>query len=128
MSGSPDWKPNRRYKASASEWRQLRELKEGMCRVCRKQWGTNLHHLVGKGVGGDDVADNLVPLCGLGNAAGCHGLIHAQDETACVKLGASLTTNERGYVIAKKGAYFLADRYRVSQRLGNYFVTGLEAA
>lgn len=127
MAG-PDWKPSaKRYRASASEWRTLRELKEGPCRVCRVQWGTNLHHLVPRGLGGDDTADNLVPLCGSGTT-GCHGLVEIHDDTACLRLGASLTTNERGYVISKKGAYYLSDRYRVSQRLGDYIVTGLERA
>jgi hypothetical protein len=51
-------------------------------RWCRshRAWGdfviaTNCHHVLGKAQGGDDVVDNLIPICGSGSA-GCHGALH----------------------------------------------------
>lgn len=49
------------------------------CRSCRRLGvfvrATNCHHLLGKGQSGDDVLDNLIPICGHGSA-GCHGALH----------------------------------------------------
>src|SRR5688500_4725357 len=104
----PDPKPARRVKATTAEWEQIRARKlDGWpCRVCEAFQAATLHHLVSKSLGGDDVADNCVPLCGSGTT-GCHGLVEAYDEWACSLLGFRLTAAEREYVVGKKGADFL---------------------
>jgi hypothetical protein len=73
-----------------------------------------LHHLVSKSLGGDDVADNLVPVCGSGTT-GCHGLLEAHNMWACDLLGRRLTEAERRYVVDTKGAYYLESRYGVKE-------------
>jgi hypothetical protein len=109
-----DQKPARRVKADQNEWQRLRSEKIALCRVCSNAVGATLHHLVSKSLGGDDVADNLVPLCGSGTT-GCHGLVEDHNMWACDLLGRRLSDGERAYVVGKKGAYFLESRYGVKQ-------------
>lgn len=79
------------------------------------------HHLVERSLGGDDVAENLVPLGGTGTMY-CHGIYtshHAGqdckgarrtwDEIAAA-IRVSLTPAETEYILAAKGPRFL-DRY-----------------
>lgn len=120
----PDFKPARRVKADQNEWVQLRNRKLGPCRCCGKHmlavypaypWNesgleSSLHHVVPKSLGGDDVAENLVPLCGSGTT-GCHGLVEARDPWACTLLGERLTSVERDYALAKKGSDWLQRYY-----------------
>ena len=105
---TPDPRPPRRTRATAAEWKRIRAAKLGPCLVCGDA-DTTLHHLVPKSLGGGDVEDNLVPLCGSGTT-GCHGLVEARDRTVCALLRDSLTRAELAYVLAVKGAVFL-DRY-----------------
>ena len=112
-----DPRPPKRIKASREEWETLRDekLRGVACRVCSASplaAHMTLHHLVSKSLGGDDVAANLVALCGSGTT-GCHGLVEARDPWACSVLGARLSVAERAYVVGKKGAYFLESRYGV---------------
>src|SRR6266487_838601 len=108
----PDPKPIRRHKADIDEWKILRRLKLGPCRVCCcEPWYTELlriefHHLVGRDLGGDDVPDNLVPLCHK-----CHGLVEEREVNACHHLRRSLTLREYAYVVDKKGVEFLSRYY-----------------
>jgi hypothetical protein len=60
-------------------------VREGKCRLCRKPyppWQLTRHHLVPRNGShaGDDVDDNLVPLCGSGTV-GCHGLVERSQES-----------------------------------------------
>jgi hypothetical protein len=124
----PDPKPAKRVKATADQWVQLRKQKLGPCRCCGENmlavfpaypWNqsgleSSLHHVVPKSLGGDDLAENLAPLCGDGTR-GCHGLVEARDPWACSLLGLRLTGTERDYVLAKKGADFLARYYGVKE-------------
>ena len=105
-----DPKPEPRIRATADGWVKLRTEKLGPCRVCQTPFKPTLHHIVSKSLGGDDVADNLVPLCGSGTT-GCHGLVEAREPWACSLLGQRFTAAERAYVVAKKGAWFLETRY-----------------
>lgn len=109
---TPDWKPAARVRASRKEWQRLREAKLGPCRVCGGH-GVTLHHLVGRDLGGGDVEENLVPLCGSGTT-GCHGAVEHRDPTACRFLRATLTDAELRYVRTMKGERFL-DRYYGAQ-------------
>lgn len=79
MSGSPDPKPARRIVATKQEWAAIAEAKQGPCRICRRVESNGsvhsrieLHHLIRRSQGGDDVAENIVPLCGE-----CHTKLHA---------------------------------------------------
>lgn len=93
----------------------LRGLKLGPCRGCgcgTTELGISLHHLVPKSLGGDDVADNVIPLCGHGTL-GCHGAVEDHPrgwEEIAGRIRASLTKAEIGYVVLKKSRDFL-DRY-----------------
>ena len=113
---SADPKPPRRIRADQNEWVRLRKRKLSgwPCRICDTNTAESLHHLVSKSLGGDDVAENLVPLCGSGTT-GCHGLVEARDPWACSLLGARLTHAERDYVLAKKGPVFLSRYYGVKE-------------
>jgi hypothetical protein len=120
-AGEPLWdfhladpKPAKRVKADPNEWQRLRAEKIALCRVCAEKIGSTLHHLVPKSLGGGDVAENLVPLCGSGTM-GCHGLVEAHNMWACDLLGRRLTEAERRYVVDTKGAYYLESRYGVKE-------------
>lgn len=110
---SADPRPARRHVASPAEWNELRAQKLGPCRGCDDRplrLHMTLHHLVGRDLGGDDVADNLIPLCGSGSA-GCHGKAEAErDRATLTRIRHSLTPYEAAYVLRKKGEDFL-DRY-----------------
>lgn len=48
------------------------------CCVCGAT-ATNHHHVIPKGMGGSKLEKRIptVPLCGMGNTSGCHGLAHS---------------------------------------------------
>ena len=48
------------------------------CCVCGRA-AQNNHHVIIKGMGGSKVERDIptVPLCGMGNTGGCHGLAHS---------------------------------------------------
>jgi len=85
--------------------------REGRCRVCRRRDpGMNRMHIVGRGVGGDDVDINIIPGCGSGTV-GCHGVLTSRNKDgatgmtfveAARRMTASLTDDERGYVRDKQ--------------------------
>jgi hypothetical protein len=66
--------------------------------------------MVPRSLGGDDVADNLVPLCGTGTT-GCHGLVEARNPVACGMLRDSLSVLELQYVVFRKSLAFLDSYY-----------------
>lgn len=79
--GKTERKATRKVDASVTrraclEWREC---------PCGKPSATG-HHVLARGQGGDDVAANIVPLCGSGTT-GCHGLVEVNDEKACRRLG-----------------------------------------
>jgi 5-methylcytosine-specific restriction endonuclease McrA len=57
-----------------------------------------LHHVVPRDFHGDDVADNIAPLC-----PDCHALVTTRDPDACRAFAASLTDAEYAYLIDKAG-------------------------
>jgi hypothetical protein len=70
------------------------------------------HHLVPRSLRGDDLDQNLVPLCGDGTS-GCHGILTTHPsgwEWTAMRLRLHLNDDELEYVRAKAGAEFL-DRY-----------------
>src|SRR6266511_144302 len=59
----PDSKPAKRYRASQRETAVLKEqFQDAFCRVCGDR-PTELHHVVPRSQGGDDVSENYIPLC-----------------------------------------------------------------
>jgi len=62
------------------------------------------HHLVPKGAPhfGDDVVDNIIPICGNGSM-GCHGKIENADPDARRLLGLRLLDEELSYLVGKLG-------------------------
>lgn len=105
-----DPRPPKRIKATRDQWIDIEVAKRDRCRICETTFGTSFHHIVPKSLGGDDLKDNIVPLCGDG-VRGCHGLVEARDPEACATLGDRLSAAERAYVLGKKGPAFLARYY-----------------
>ncbi len=103
-------RPEKRHKATSAEWSFIRRQKiDGRCRVCGANWLNELHHLVPRAQGGDDYPANLVEVC-----RSCHTMIEARDESTSMRLGLRLRPDEIAYVTHKKGAWYLADRYRIA--------------
>lgn len=94
MTFNPDPKPSGRHVATRTEWEQLRALKlNGPCRGCGGA-PDQLHHCVPRGVGGDDEADNLIPVCYV-----CHDAHHAaNNEAVTASIRASFTPAELWYM------------------------------
>lgn len=128
-----DPKPAARVNDSSAGTEKVRG--EGRCRVCGvpglpySEGGIlNRAHLVGKGVRGDDLDANIIPLCGSGTT-GCHAafdggsriatapslLAGATGEEIRRLVGAALLTEERDYIVGKKGAAWLEDRFCLSR-------------
>lgn len=104
-----------RFRANQAQWEVLHRTKIGPCRVCQSATSNGrlhsdiqLHHIVPRSQGGDDYADNLVPLCG-----DCHRLIHARDGVAVLLLIAKLTDAEYAYAITKCGEGFFERAYGI---------------
>lgn len=127
MSGNPypkaqqlgrGTKRYRRKIASPKQWQAITAAKRGPCRVC-KQPTTHLqafaaasvtwHHVVPRDFHGDDVRDNIVPLC-----FACHTKVTALDWWACRHLLRSLTDAEYAYAIDKLGEGTFERVYRVT--------------
>lgn len=100
-----------RKAASAKQWQKIIAEKNGPCRICQslRDAGLDLaeipstqvieyHHLLSRSLGGDDVADNIVPLCGLD-----HARVEQRMRTALRTLAESLTDAEYAYLIGKLG-------------------------
>lgn len=101
----------KRHVATREEWRELRELKVGPCRATGRRQGEviiDLHHIVGRDLGGGDVAANLIPL---------EHETHLEWEDRgprwreiAARIRDSFTEEELAYVLEVKGPVFL-DRY-----------------
>lgn len=115
----PDRGNRRRGRITASRdgWLQLRQAKLGECRVCEtltlvrgEAINIELHHLVPRSIGGDDVEDNLVPLCPV-----CHGSVTRRNKTALGTLAESLDDAEYAYVVGKLGEGAMGRLFGVNQ-------------
>lgn len=110
----------RRKVASPKQWAAIRAAKlDGrICRLIEDEpdvafrgdvsAARELHHLVSRSLGGDDVADNLVGVC-----RPCHELIEARDVSTLTLLGTLLTEAERAYVVGKLGEGAMARLFGV---------------
>lgn len=95
----------RRKVAGPKQWTALRieKLYGERCRCCGLNMAETLHHLVPrKPHCGDDVADNLIPLCGDGTRL-CHGHVTANEQPWLRLIAESLTDAEYAYIIGKLG-------------------------
>lgn len=50
---------------------------DDVCEGCGKATATNVHHRQYLSRGGSHSLENLLHLCGMGNAGGCHGVAHS---------------------------------------------------
>lgn len=105
-----------RYRASRAEWTMIRRRKFGPCRVCGSTLTVGLHHLVERDEFGDDVPENLIPLCGSGTML-CHG-IYTQKKTmkcgdgvsrtykqVCDRIRRTITVDEKTYFLRRVTAW-----------------------
>lgn len=94
---------------------------EGRCRACgHHSFMLSRHHLVPKGQGGDDLDENIIPLCGNGTQ-GCHGAMtdHTNSvgwpsklegyewQVVASAIRSSLWSTERMYIVRTKGEDWL---------------------
>jgi hypothetical protein len=109
----------RRRVASPKQWQAIQAAKLGPCRVCcdpgsnGSQWGKiHMHHLIPRGAPyfGEDVADNIAPLC-----FDCHPRVTRREPEALRLLAASLTDAEYAYLIGKLGEGALERLYGVGR-------------
>lgn len=93
-----DFKQPARYRASIAEWEFIRTwLRRETCWICGEPW-TELHHILSRGQGGDDVIEDLAPLC-----ASCHRRIEARDVQARAALRGALMPTNLAYLHDKLG-------------------------
>jgi len=99
----------RRKVASPKQWQAIIAGKGTTCRLAG-EWAqggaVEYHHLVSRQDGGDDVPDNIVPLCG-----NCHRMITTREAEHTRSLLANLTDDEYAYAVTKGGEDFFERAY-----------------
>ena len=100
----------RRKVASAKQWEALSAAKMGPCRVCSARTPTvmQLHHLVTRNDFGDDIADNLVPVCW-----DCHEALHKRAAAICRLLLSRLSDAEYAYMVQRGGEDYAEREYGI---------------
>lgn len=99
---SADPKRPKRYRATSQEWAELHlSFTAELCWCCGQAWDS-LHHIYPRGQGGDDVRENLAPVCGNGTM-GCHGLLEDRDPWARGALYEALTYENFRYLVDRLG-------------------------
>lgn len=91
----------RRKVASAKQWEAIWAAKRGPCRVCTAYAFDSVidpHHLVFREDAGDDVPENIVPLC-----RGCHEALHKRAPAIARLLLSKLTDAEYAYMVTRGG-------------------------
>jgi 5-methylcytosine-specific restriction endonuclease McrA len=97
----------RRKVASERTWQRICDAKKGPCRVCKypltsfPAFGATTvtwHHVIPRDYFGDDVPENIVPVC-----FNCHVHLTHRGPEACRALCASLTDAEYAYAVDKLG-------------------------
>jgi 5-methylcytosine-specific restriction endonuclease McrA len=105
---TPDPKPVSRHRDQKAGKSKMKA--ERKCRACRRWvYVPHRHHIVSKGQGGDDVPENLIPIC-----AQCHDDLHHHPgilgRRARAKIRSNLREEELAYVEQKVGLAWL-DRF-----------------
>lgn len=88
----------RRTVASPKQWQQIVAAKSGPCRICGSRQYPGLHHVVPRDFHGDDLAQNIVPLC-----FDCHQRVTDRQKDTCALLVWKLSDAEYAYAIGKLG-------------------------
>ena len=103
-----DFRPRKRYTASALEWTKIRFAfhDDPSCRVCVRERWTELHHVVPRAQSGDDYPENLIALCG-----DCHRGVTENRIQYLMLLRWALTPAQRHYCVERKGAGWLEKKY-----------------
>ena len=124
MSGDPFPKSSqlargeRRYRrkiASPKTWQAIIDAKQGPCRCCGGSepfwtgFGRAYHHLVSRQDGGDDTADNIIPLC-----AFCHEQVTRRDPFRCRSLLLRLSDAEYAYMVDRGGEGYAERAYGIT--------------
>lgn len=113
MSGPADPKNGvRREIVDPAGWRLI-VLSRRTCVACGEP-GSNGHHVLAKGDGGDDVAENEVTLCGSGTAR-CHGAYHGNPYEVVVPDTFLVPGDEPRLAIARRDQAWVA--WRIGQHL-----------
>lgn len=113
---TPDPRPPRRLKAVPAEWAVIGEhFADACCVACGEGRDVSLHHITPKSQGGDDVIQNLAPLCGDGTR-GCHGKLegHApgwERVAAAVRVYVLTNRDRCTYAVSKVGWERFSKRY-----------------
>lgn len=113
-SSRPDWKPMKAQRATRSEWKALRKAvleRDGYrCVLCGDS-NVTLHHII-KRRDGDDIAANLVSLCGHGTV-GCHSDVEHYRNGARERLRPWIVDHREvlAYVLERKGKQWLDHHY-----------------
>lgn len=104
------YKRYRRKVASAKEWQKIRAEKYTSCRLASSGCSgiLELHHVISRAQGGDDVADNVVPIC-----TGHHFYVTERNPAALRFLAENLLDSEYAYVVGKLGENALARLFGV---------------
>lgn len=114
---TPDFKPEPRIVDPAALKRAMernRKQHGGTCWSCRENRASEPHHIIFKSQGGDDLVENVAPLC-----TDCHILFHRmvgeEFELVARPIGKWFTEDTLVYVMRKKGVgpgqYYLRDKY-----------------
>lgn len=103
----------RRIVAGPKRWQAIVDEKLGPCRVCGAVEGNGrfggkiqLHHIVSREDHGDDVPENIVPLC-----PHDHALITQRNPSAATALLVTLTDAEYAYAVEHGGEGFFERAY-----------------
>lgn len=102
----------RRKVASAKRWQAIWDAKRGPCRVCTAysfQAVIDPHHVVFREDFGDDVPENIVPLC-----RPCHEALHKRAPAIARLLLAKLSDAEYAYMVERGGEDYPERAYGVS--------------
>jgi 5-methylcytosine-specific restriction endonuclease McrA len=108
----------RRKIASPKQWQAIIADKLGPCRVCTRPASNGsgflkvqFHHIVSREDHGDDVADNILPLC-----SWCHDQVTRRDASASRLLFENLTDAEYAYMIERGGEGYPERAYGIEYR------------
>lgn len=94
----------RRKVASPKRWQAIIDAKGATCRLVADVFpgpspaGVQYHHLVPRDLGGDDVADNIVPLC-----QHCHDAVTRRQPDHVRALLDALSDAEYAYAVGRAG-------------------------
>jgi hypothetical protein len=103
----PDVKPEKRHKATRAEWEYIHQHFAGACCVACGMAYQHLHHIAfRKADSGDDVLENLAPMC-----LSCHERFHKRSQgwervAAAIRQYVIVNNERRRYAEAALGERF----------------------